>query len=250
MKNKLGVYFTCFDELEATRVSIFYLKRVYPGIPIRLFYEGNINFKFLETETMNLLATKEEDHLSVALKGKVDAFHPGAVKRATLDVINRLNSAIPFLNSDYILMLDPDALVRGQLTIPDGVALLGSRINVNQGQLDKLNQVLLKYGGKPIDKWGATPCVFNAFKFLQAMEILNKYPTILDEMCAAFYAMFAHDVLLPSIFSLIGESETFNPDIVECNRNPNWVNTNCPLVHQFTEYYPKRATKYGSGNLA
>lgn len=249
MKNKLGVYFTCFDELEAARVSIFYLKRVYPGIPIRLFYEGDINFKFLETETMNLLATKEEDNLSAALKSKFDNFNPEVVKRATLDVINRLRTAIPFLNSEYILMLDPDAIVRGQLNIPDGVALLGSRVNVNHGQLDKLNQVLTKYGGKSLEKWGATPAIINTDKFLKAMEVFYKYPNLINEMCESFYAMFAHDVLLPSIFSLIGESETFNPDIVECGRNPNWAQTTCPLVHQFTEYYPKRKTKYSSGNL-
>ena len=42
---------------------------------------------------------------------------------------------------------------------------------------------------------------------------------------------------LPLIFALVGEEETFNPDIVECNRNPNWRNTTQPLVHQFKEFY-------------
>ena len=43
--------------------------------------------------------------------------------------------------------------------------------------------------------------------------------------------------LLPLMFALVGEEETFNPDIVECNRNPNWKNTAQPLVHQFKEFY-------------
>ena len=52
-----------------------------------------------------------------------------------------------------------------------------------------------------------------------------------------FYAIYAHDVLLPLVFALVGEEETLNLDIVECNRNSNWRNSGHPLVHQYKEFY-------------
>ncbi len=163
-------------------------------------------------------------------------------------VINRLTRATEYLNSEYILMMDPDAIVRGALTIPDGVGLLGCRANQNPGLLKPMNEVLGKYSGKEITAWGATPAIFNVSKFVKAREILMSHPTLVDELCGSFYAVFAHDVLLPILFSLIGEEETLNPDIIQIQSNPNWVETICPLIHQFRKYYPKRTSKYAMAN--
>ena len=49
--------------------------------------------------------------------------------------------------------------------------------------------------------------------------------------------MYAHDLLLPTLFALVGEEETFNPEIIECNRDPNWRSKPNPLVHQFKDFY-------------
>ncbi len=62
---------------------------------------------------------------------------------------------------------------------------------------------------------------------------------ILDELTSSFYAIYAHDVLLPILFALVGEEETFNPDIIECQRDKNWMFRTNPLVHQFREFYDK-----------
>lgn len=247
---KLGIYFTCYDELEAARISLNFLKRVYPDIPIRLFYESDLNFKFLESEISHLKCSKEEDTMSGYLNIQShDYLSPKdqfSIKKASLAVIERLSRSIPYLDSEYILMMDPDAIVRGPLTIPENASLLGCRINKNEEALRLLNKTLKKYGGKEISAWGATPAIFNVEKFLEAKDVFFKNPDILDELCASFYWFCAHDILLASMFSLIGEEEIYNPDIVQSKteiRDSDKM-TNCPLVHQFTRYYPPRTHKY------
>ena len=56
-------------------------------------------------------------------------YYQDVIKKCTLAVLNRLESAINYCKTDYILMMDPDTLVRGKLNISEGVKLLGSRIN-------------------------------------------------------------------------------------------------------------------------
>lgn len=248
-KRKLGVFFTCFDEFEATRVSLNHLKSVYPDIPVYLVYEGDINFKVLEREISNLTVNQVPDTMSEALRINFPHFHSpkdqAVMKKALLAVIERLEAAISHNRSEYILMLDPDAIVHGKLTIPN-VGLLGCRCNVNPGVLSELNKTLTKYGGIEITAWGATPAIFNVEKFLKAKTILLNTPNLVDELCMSFYWMFAHDILLASLFSLIGESETFNPELLQCEYNPNLSPADYPLLHQFRKYYPKRTSKYKS----
>jgi hypothetical protein len=98
-------------------------------------------------------------------------------------------------------MMDPDTLVRGKLTIPEGVKLLGSRIN---HRLPKgLKNVLARVeGAKIIDCWGATPAIFETQTFMKSWEMFRDTPELLIMMSMEFYAIYAHDVLLPIIFAL------------------------------------------------
>jgi hypothetical protein len=66
---------------------------------------------------------------------------------------------------------------------------------------------------------------------------MEQDPTFLPRIAKTFYAIFAHDVILPILFALQGEQEVFNSEIVECNRNPYWQKTSHPLVHQFKYFY-------------
>jgi hypothetical protein len=246
--SKLGIFFTCFDELEATRFSLNILKNIYPDIKIRLFYESDINFKFLESEISDLKCSQEEDtmsgYLNIEYHDYLSDKDQAAIKKAALAVVHRLFEAIEYLDSEYILMMDPDAIVRGDLAIPENSGLLGCRINTHIWALEKLNETLLKYGGKKITAWGATPAIFNVKDFLIGSQILLNTPNLLDDLCKSFYWFCAHDILLASIFSLIGKEEEFNPELLQCTSVQDWRQLNHPLLHQFREYYPLRKTKY------
>lgn len=242
--SSLGFFYSCYKEKRAVEYSLSELRKHYPESPIYLVSDGGIDFSYLKEIYDNLHVSLEEDTMSPTFKITGDPVtgnfreeeHQKSIKKCALAVIARLERAIEYCNTDYILMLDPDALVRGKLTIPEGAKLLGSRINsgLPQGFKDVLSSIP---GAKIIDCWGATPGIFEVKTFLNAINVLKSNMTILDRLSKEYYAMFAHDLLLPTLFALVGEEEVFNPEIVECNRDPFWKSKPNPLVHQFKEYY-------------
>jgi len=233
---KLGFFYTVFNERKAVEFSIENSRKHYPDSPIYLVSEG-VDFSYLKEDYKYLETLVVDDTMSDTFKinqiNFKDKVNQDAIKKATFAVIERLKNCIDFCKSDYIIMMDPDAYIRGTLNIPDGVKLLGSR--VNQGLPYELKNVLSQIGATVINHWGATPGIFEVKSFLKAVEKFEKLN--IDIFTNSFYAMYAHDVLLPILFALIGEEETFNPDIIECYRDSNWRNKNNPLVHQFREYY-------------
>jgi len=237
---KLGFFFSCYKENRAVENSLSELRKHYPDNPIYLVSDGGSDFNYLKDSYDNLFVSLEEDTMSstfnITDQNWREEVHQNAIRQATYAVLNRLERAIEYCQTDYILMMDPDALVRGQLNIPEGVKLLGSRVNT--GLPVELQVVLSRIpGAKVINCWGATPALFETKTFMDSWSRLKVSPNVMDAFIDSFYAIYAHDVLLPLIFALVGEEETFNPDIVECNRNPNWRNTTQPLVHQFKEFY-------------
>ena len=237
---KLGFFFSCYKENRAVEHSLSELRKHYPDNPIYLVSDGGSDFNYLKDSYDNLFVSLEEDTMSATFnitdQNWREDVHQSAIRQATYAVLNRLERAIEYCQTDYILMMDPDALVRGELNIPEGVKLLGSRVNM--GLPIELQVFLSRIpGAKVINCWGATPALFETKTFMDSWSKLKASPQVIDAFIYCFYAIYAHDVLLPLVFALAGEEETFNPDIVECNRNPNWRNTTQPLVHQFKEFY-------------
>jgi hypothetical protein len=236
--NNLGVFLTCYTEQRAVEYLLIKLNEIYPNIPVYLVSESRINFNYL-ISLYNIKCLNVEDTMSATFKITKDNFlenvHQENNKKCALATLQRLQNAIDFFGPsvEYILMMDPDALVRGPLTIPKDVKLLGSR--VNSGLPEELRSTLASIkGAKVINNWGATPAIFHVKTFLKGLPLMLN---LMDTFCKTFYAIYAHDVLLPLTFALVGEEETFNPDIIECNRDPHWENKPNPLVHQFKRYY-------------
>tara|TARA_X000001382_G_scaffold34859_1_gene22960 strand:+ start:257 stop:1015 length:759 start_codon:yes stop_codon:yes gene_type:complete len=249
----VGFFYTVFKEKRAVDYSIQQLRQQYPDSSIYLVSDGGLDFSYLENEYDNMKTILEEDTMSSTfgitagptgcdyINGNYrETTYQEVIKRCAYAVLRRIVDAIEYCgNPDWMVMCDPDCLIRGQLNFPEEGKILGSRFNccLPQGHQNILKSI---DGAIPISRWGASPCVFEVKTFLKALEkfrYLDTTENLLDKFSQEFYAMYAHDVLFPTIFALIGEEETFNPDIVECIRNPNWKNTQHPLVHQFREYY-------------
>jgi len=243
MNQEIGFFYTVYKEKRAIEYSLEQLRMHYPYAPIYMVSDGGLDFSYLEAQYSNMKTVYEEDTMSNTFKitgapngNWKEETHQKVIQKAAKSVLNRLYNAISYLQTDYILMLDPDALVRGKLTIPSGAKLLGSRIN--KGFPKEYKDILANTeGALIIDEWGATPCIFEVKSFLKAYNFINEHLDIFDQFCLSFYAMYAHDVLLPTLFALIGIEETFNPDIIECQRDSQWRNKSNPLVHQFKYYY-------------
>ena len=250
---RLGFFYTVFKEKKATEYSIQQLKIHYPDSLIYLVSDGGLDFSYLEGKFNNLKTSLEEDTMSDTfnitagstgcdyVNGNYrEEFYQKAIKKCAYTVLNRIEKAIEYCNyPDWMVMCDPDCLIRGNLNFPENAKLLGSRINccLPLGYQNILRSI---DGAIPITNWGASPCVFEVKTFMRALEKfrhLDNTENLLDKLYMEFYAMYAHDVLFPTLFALIGEEEVFNSDVIECTRNPNWKNTLHPLVHQFREYY-------------
>lgn len=236
----LGIFYTCFKEKKAIDFSIATLKNVYPDIKIYLVSDGGFDYSYLKQLYSNIETFLDEDTMGPTKNINPNNFklkeNQEKIKKCAFATIKRLNFAIDYCKSDYILMMDPDTLVRGPLNIPKFSKLLGTRLNTPfpKEYVDILNKIP---GAKSINCWGATPGIFHVETYQKAINFLNLNHELFDEFTQSFYAMHAHDVLLPTLFALIGEEETFNPEIIECLRDPSWVNSNHPLVHQFRYYY-------------
>ena len=240
-ESDIGFFYTVFNEVEAVNFSIGTLKENYPNSRIYLVSDGGVDFSFLESKYTNLKTMLEQDTMSKTFeinKNNFQALEYQLVTEVCVKaLLDRLTKAIEHLGTDYVVMLDPDALIRGKLSIPYGSKLLGSR--VNRGFPRNFRKIMRNFpGGISINHWGATPAIFEVKTFLMGKENLLKNWHIFDELRRHFHALYAHDVILPVIFGLIGIREEFNPDITECLRDKNWKFNNKPLVHQFRDYYP------------
>jgi len=244
----VGFFYSVFNEQRAVEYSVEQLKLHYPDSYVYLVSDGGLNYSYLEEKYVNLKTSLEEDTMSEIFKITGDYVtgnfredhYQKIIKNCAYAVLDRIVRAIEYCqNPDWIVMCDPDCLVRGQLTFPNEGKILGTRINsgVPYGYTNIIKSI---DGAVPITRWGASPCIFEVQSFftaLQKFRYLDTTQDLLSKLSMEWYALCAHDVLFPTIFSLIGEQETFNPDVVECTRNSNWRNTNHPLVHQFREYY-------------
>lgn len=243
---EFGVFYTCFTEINAVDYSIEILKSVYPNVPIYLVSDGGSDYSFLEKKYTNIKTNLEYDSRSFIPK-LGDNFKEfeiqKQIKKSILTFLDRTNRAIDYCNKEYLLVMEPDILVRGKISNPSNAKLLGSRIN--KGLSNELKDILKKYEkGIPIDVWGATPVIFHSETFKIAYENLLKNDELLNELCKSEKRLSNYDILYPVLFATIGIEETSNPEIVECFRNYNWETSSHPLVHQYRAKYPLKKDGY------
>lgn len=241
--HKLGFMVTCYDEVNAIDVAMTSLRHFYPDAPINLFSEKS-RYDFWEICTKYKIKNQEsEDTQSSLLKLSEENYNQEDIDNVEFAIRTFLSRVLKSIKDcRYLCLHCPDTLIRGEIEIPEGSGLLGSCVNKYFPK--KINEVLIKNGGIWVDCFGAVPAIFNATDFLNAYDKIKRTPNLIRELAESSCYAFSHDILMSILFSLIGKREEYNPQIVECGRNPNWMQTDCPIVHQFRTFYPKRKNKY------
>lgn len=242
-----GVFYTCYTEISAVNHSIMVLRKIYPECPVFLISDGGSDYSHLENEYSGISALLEEDSRGFIPFLTQENFKTEENQLKILSSIRtflgRIKRAIEHNKKDYTLIMEPDVLVRGKLSFPIDAHLLGSRINVDlSSELRKT--VLSVKGAIDVNTWGATPALFRSDTFIEAYNVLMTTDNLLETLSYSDHRLANYDVLLAVLFALAGHHETFNPDIVECFREPMWRVTKHPLVHQYREYYPKSSSGY------
>lgn len=243
-----GVYYTCYTEVNAVEYAVDTLKTVYPDCPVYLVSDGGADYSFLSERYKDVITKKEYDS-----RGFIPTINPETfrtpenqklIKDSVLTFMDRLNRAIDYCQRDFMLVMEPDVLVRGKLNyFPDYAHLLGSKINL--GLSTALRRIVASVPGSiDVNTWGATPALLRSSTFKQIHKLLLENDALLDKLIYSEHRLANYDVLLSVIFALVGAEEVFNPEIIECLRDPSWRTSYHPLVHQFREKYPKKAEGY------
>lgn len=243
-KLDFGVFFTCFTELNAVEYSLSTLFSVYPEVPVFLISDGGSDYSQLEKEFSFLKTNLEHDSRGGVPKINDDNYLNPENQKYMFDSIftflDRIDRAIDYCKKPYILIMEPDVLVRGELSIEEGTHISGSKINLYHWASASINNILSKIDGSvPVSYYGATPAILKCDSFKKMYDFFKKNPKYVEDFCKVDSQFSNYDIFLTVLFSALGHEEIKNEEIVECLRNFRWQSSGHPLVHQFREYYPK-----------
>lgn len=246
MKKKLdfGVFYTCFTEKDSVDFSVKKLYEIYPNIPVYLVSDGGLDYSYLEEKYNGIKTVKDFDSRGFVPKINESNFKEEKIRNYMVDSIytfmERINDSIKFCKKPYVLIMEPDVLVRGELTIEDGVDLMGSRINHYHWCKKEINEVLSNIEGSvPVEYYGTTPAIFSVESFNKVYNFYQKNRDIIESFCSIDPNFSNYDIFLTVLFASMGYDEIQNPELTECLRNSSWENSHHPLLHQFRIYYPK-----------
>ena len=244
----IGFIYNCvFKQKKAFEYSVEAIKRVYPESKIYVVSDGGLDYSYMEDE--NLKFSMEEDTVSGTKRVNGDNFLDPELQKiiktgmaATLD---RAQRGIEFCgNPEWICMTEPDVLIRGKISHPEGAKLLGTRVNESwhsEKALDQfmgMNMLLGEIEGAiPVLRWGAVPVIFHTETFLKGLKVYQDNFELLDKLTEKHYNPGAFDIFIDLIFALVGEQEVYSSEYTECLRNPIWRDSDHPIVHQFRDYY-------------
>ena len=245
MKKKLdfGVFYTCYKEKESVEYSLNVLYQIYPEIPVYLVSDGGSDYTDFEEKWPTLKCTMAFDSRGFVPKIPDDNFREEywqkLIHTSIFEFLERVKDSFEYTNKDYILVMEPDVLVRGELSIPENAKLLGSKVNPKIKKEEQLNNYLKNNGGIEIHGYGATPAIIERTSFFEVYDMVKNNNQIIYDLSLIDQTLANYDVLLPVLFALKGYEEEINDEIVECLRNPHWESSGKPLVHQFRVFYPK-----------
>ena len=244
----IGVMMSCFDEVESVSFAIQNFRKYYPDNKIFIFNESKEDYTFLLEKYDNIKIKNDKDTMSFYYKYPIHDVYllpefQEKIQEAFLTFLDRINKTIEYTQSEYLILMDPDVLVRGVLNIPSNVNLLGSLRN--KGIPLETKKVLQEVEGSIIiDEWGATPGIFKVETFQKAYNKFISIPNLLSKLTKSWSSFYAHDVIIPILFSLIGEKEYLNMDFTECNTDPDWQTNQKKLVHHYKKYYKDVETRF------
>lgn len=244
----IGFMMSCYDEVKAVEFAIQELRKFYPENKIYIFNESKEDYSFLLKKYKNIKIKNDKDTMSFYYQHHVSNVYllpqfQEKIQEAFLTFLDRIHQTIEYSQSEYLLLMDPDVLIRGELNIPSNINLLGSLRN--SGVPNKTKEILSEIKDSIIiNEWGATPAIFKVKTFNKAYDKFISIPNLLDKLTQSWHAFYAHDVIIPILFALIGEKEHLNNDFTECNVDIDWQKNKKKLVHHYKKYYKDVETKW------
>ena len=235
----LSVFHQCYKQKVATKECIKAFRRFYPKNNYFLISDGGDDFSDLASE---FNCSYYHDPVNLGYR---DHTHESGIYGMTKDEVllwlGRFKLACEINDTKYILMMEDDVLVRGEITIPEDTEFAGLGIPGNKFQPEFMNYLIRKYDVEfNVDYYG-TPggSIFNAHTFLEnydrVIQIFQaEFDYIKDNLSGNLGWV---DVWMPTYYFLCGKKFTQNPNLTETTRCYDWEFSNYSLVHQFKKYY-------------
>jgi hypothetical protein len=252
-----GVFYTCYTEKKAVDYSLEVLYGIYPDVPVYLISDGGSDYSDLE-ERYSSMGFNLKTHLEEDSRGLIptfahrEDFDTEEIQKKVFDSVTtfmeRIKRAIDYSKKEFLLVMEPDVLVRGKISNPGNHKLLGSRVNT--GMSDHIREVVRSYPGSiDVNNWGITPAIFECSSFLKIYDIIKNDDDLLRKLCRSDRRFANYDFMFAVLFALVGIPESINNEIVECFRNPHWETTWHPLVHQYRAKYPLSTEGYDGTHI-
>ena len=241
-----GISYSCFTEKKAVEYSIEVLRQIYPDCPVYLVSDGGGDYTFLEQKFDNLKVSHEEDMRGWCQRRteeqNTENMHEKLYETA-MSWIERNKSAVDFCKTPYMLMMEPDVLIRGKIDIPKDAKLVSPEIvnfakrpDNEAGWVEVLKQIP---GSVPCTGW-SWPLIYDSEAFNVVYDFIKKNDDIFRAFVKADWEFgSAGDVTLPVIFAACGYTLTVFDQATDCARNSNWRNSYHGLLHAYREQYPK-----------
>jgi hypothetical protein len=239
-----GVFYTCFTEYEAVEYSLDLLYSIYKDIPVYLISDGGSDYSNLSNKFKCGKFLLEHDSRGMVPKINEKNWTNPEMQKIMIDSIftflERVKRAIEYSKKPYLLIMEPDVLVRGKLHIKENTHLAGSRVNPYHWAKDKINEILSGIPGSvEVTHYGATPAILKSDSFMNVYDFFKNNTSYVNEFCKIDPNFSNYDILLTVLFAALGYNEIENDELTECLRNTNWENSGHPLLHQFRIHYPK-----------
>lgn len=244
--NSFGVSYSCYTETEAVTYSIELLKSIYPDCPVYLVSDGGADFRFLEKKFSRVKVSQEDD-----MRGWCQRKRPHENTQNMYDKlhatasswIDRNKRAVDFCETSHVLMMEPDVLLRGKISIPEGSKLLAPELVNFAERSDNVAgwvKVLEKIPGAVTCPGWSWPFIYESEAFCNVYKFAKENPDIFKEFVLADWEFgSAGDVTLPVLFAACGYSMTVNHEVTECARNTGWKESGHPILHGYREKYPR-----------
>lgn len=230
LDSNLGFYISCFKEEDAVKFCFDNIRIYYRDNPIYISSDGGSDFSDICDQ--NSFFVLEEDVLGYV--NNPENKDPKKLIFCCREFLNRLKNAAEFCKTEYLIYYEPDILLRGKISINEGLKLNGSYANIIHKDVLSL---ISKYNSKNKNvRFGA--CGGSIMEVKSLLEIIQKTSDdLLQEIITTDKRVSNCDYLLTVLFSIFGFEYQENTDFIEAKRFPGWENTGHSLVHQYHQNY-------------
>ncbi|CAK0904244.1 unnamed protein product, partial [Prorocentrum cordatum] len=215
---KYGFYIHCFDGIPAIKYQVLKIKEFYPGSPIYIMSDGGEDFTEL---------CRQEGCQFVLCPPANDRWHPWPFVRRFLD-------ATIALNTEYVIMLEPDNTIHGPVTREPtadagGIESIGRSFR-HKGYIEGLARQI---AGKESFQWTkrAMEAGLAGGSYFRSEAVLDSFT---DERVAALdwnllgegdKKIFSSDFAMPYLLAARGWSMKPWPEIAQMEHDPDVPHT-------------------------